>query len=82
MATSDRRSGLGRGMARAGAELYWNIRQEGHANVREWWNAVLGPSPAHTAKVRHLALGKCHRPPRGGGIGAGPRSPRARARHR
>ena len=42
MASTDRWTGLRAGMQRAAPEIYWNIRQEGHANVREWWQAVWG----------------------------------------
>ena len=46
MASGDRWAGLSRSMPRAAAEIYWMIRQEGHANVREWWQSVWGTSGA------------------------------------
>ena len=32
-------------MQRAALKIYWDIRLEGHAIVREWWQAVWGTGP-------------------------------------
>ena len=42
MASSDRWAGLGSQLQRAATEIYALVRQEGHANMREWWQAVWG----------------------------------------
>ena len=51
-------------MRRAAPEIYWAIRQAGHANVREWWQSVWGSLPDtqqksdlwHSATVCDLRL--------------------------
>lgn len=45
MTTSDQWTGIGSSVRRAAPEIYWAIRQAGHANVREWWQAVWGSGP-------------------------------------
>ena len=64
MMTDSRWVGLGTGMRRAAPEIYWAIRQAGHANVREWWQSVWGSLPDtqqksdlwHSATVCDLRL--------------------------
>ena len=57
MAGAGRGTGLRSDMRRAAPDIYWMIRQEGHANVREWWQSVWGQTPEsqHRSSMWHSA---------------------------